>query len=323
MNADSQFGNNKFPSLSRQGWIHTTPRNQQTEHMNSTSKDTIENESETLTGATVKISYLKNETESTDQATLPTADSGGGKGEIAPLDARGRQTSPPDVAVSGEHLPPLTVTSEWHVDAGANHGPEGFAVSEQVIGAVERSEQLKAEEEIIRRGAKAFVEMGNALARIRDRKLYLPEFASFEAYVEAKFDFTKQRASQLIIASDRHRILADRVDPEKLPSTERGMRALMQVPEDQMVAVLEEAGKDGDPSAEKISKAREKIVPPKSSKAPKAKVMKWSDALSLGKKWATLLAACKPEAITSEESQELKLVFADIEGSLRGRALVD
>jgi len=56
-------------------------------------------------------------------------------------------------------------------------------------------------EAIIQRGRPYFVEVGEALGAIRDHRLYLETHRTFEAYCRERWGFSRQRASQLIIAA--------------------------------------------------------------------------------------------------------------------------
>jgi len=67
--------------------------------------------------------------------------------------------------------------------------------------AIQTSE-LPELERVIADGLRTFVEVGRALAKIRDGKLYQGEgFKSFEAYCKERWDFTRMRAHQLIEAA--------------------------------------------------------------------------------------------------------------------------
>ena len=56
-------------------------------------------------------------------------------------------------------------------------------------------------EEIIRRGWKTFVEVGQALCAIRDKRLYRDRYATFESYCRNKWEFSKTQANRLIEAA--------------------------------------------------------------------------------------------------------------------------
>jgi hypothetical protein len=63
-------------------------------------------------------------------------------------------------------------------------------------------DRLVALEEIVEAGFRTFVDVGRALAEIRDRRLYLVSHANFQAYLRDRWDFSAQRAYQLIYTSD-------------------------------------------------------------------------------------------------------------------------
>lgn len=66
------------------------------------------------------------------------------------------------------------------------------------IISLEESRRLIALEGVIETGKRTFVEVGLALAEIRDSKLYRVGHATFEAYCRAKWGFAKSYAYDLI-----------------------------------------------------------------------------------------------------------------------------
>lgn len=68
-------------------------------------------------------------------------------------------------------------------------------------------------EAIIERGLTTFVEVGSALARIRDERLYLDSHKSFEDYCRERWDFNDRRASQMIQAAEVSTIVETRSLP--------------------------------------------------------------------------------------------------------------
>lgn len=62
--------------------------------------------------------------------------------------------------------------------------------------------ELAACEQIIERGLATFVDVGQALLRIRDDKLYRGTFGTFEEYCSQRWGFTDRRARQLISAAE-------------------------------------------------------------------------------------------------------------------------
>jgi hypothetical protein len=69
--------------------------------------------------------------------------------------------------------------------------------------------QLEKCETTIERGINTFVEVGEALAEIRNAKLYRAFHRTFEAYCDEKWKFSRQRAYQLIDQAKVVRAVAD------------------------------------------------------------------------------------------------------------------
>lgn len=111
-------------------------------------------------------------------------------------------------------------------------------------------------ESVIRIGQSKFVEVGNALAEIRDKKLYRSFYSNFEQYCLAVWGWSRQRGYQMIQAAE---VVGE------LPPTfalevgnERDARALAGLtPEDQK-EIISEAKKSGVSIAEKASHFCEK-----------------------------------------------------------------
>lgn len=59
-------------------------------------------------------------------------------------------------------------------------------------------DELEAREFLIEGGKRAFVQVGTALAEIRDRRGYRFDFKTFEDYCRVRWDFTRQAAQQYI-----------------------------------------------------------------------------------------------------------------------------
>lgn len=85
------------------------------------------------------------------------------------------------------------------------------------------SKRLDELEQIIEKGHKTFLEVGNALLAIREEKLYRPK--TFDEYCLERWNFTRQRAGQLM----RSAKMETRVSIS-LP-TERHARAINGLPE--------------------------------------------------------------------------------------------
>lgn len=87
----------------------------------------------------------------------------------------------------------------------------------------ERS-QLATCEAVIAQGFKTFIEVGNALAEIRDAKLYRLTYGTFEEYCQEKWGMGQRHANRLIAAAD----VADDLGPigPTLPTSESVLRPL-------------------------------------------------------------------------------------------------
>ena len=73
----------------------------------------------------------------------------------------------------------------------------------------EEQDLLEKKEAVIKRGKKAFVEVGTALAEIRDAKLYRQEFKTFEEYCSKKWDLCRKSAYILMDAAEVKKGLPD------------------------------------------------------------------------------------------------------------------
>src|SRR5258706_13203269 len=73
-------------------------------------------------------------------------------------------------------------------------------MSQELTLAVEETEDLDRLESIVERGKTTFVEVGEALREIKERKLYR-DFGTWDQYCESRFGFTRQHAGRQIKAS--------------------------------------------------------------------------------------------------------------------------
>lgn len=94
-------------------------------------------------------------------------------------------------------------------------------------------------EAVIERGRQAFVEVGNALLAIRDKRLYRSTHDTFEGYCRERWDISRPRAYQLIEAAQLVSGLSTNVD--KPPANEGQARELAAVPAEQRQEVWREA----------------------------------------------------------------------------------
>ncbi|MFY1686420.1 hypothetical protein [Plantactinospora sp. WMMB782] len=105
-------------------------------------------------------------------------------------------------------------------------------------------------EQKIAAGLQTFVEVGTALATIRDNRLYRAEFGTFEAYCMSRWGFTDRRARQIIDAAEIGTIV---------PVANEGQaRELSRVPEPERAEVWREVQErtEGRPTAAAIAEVR-------------------------------------------------------------------
>lgn len=81
-------------------------------------------------------------------------------------------------------------------------------------------------EETIKQGLNTFVDVGNALLEIRDKRLYRQEYSTFEEYCNKQWSFTKQRVYQLMDSASVMDTLKKSTVVDFLPTSERQARPL-------------------------------------------------------------------------------------------------
>lgn len=124
---------------------------------------------------------------------------------------------------------------------------------------------LAEQESIISNGLRTFIEVGRALARIRDGRLYVQAgFKTFEDYCRQRWDMSGSRAYQLIDASSFSTIV------ESKPSSESQVRPLLKLPEPDRAKAWEDAvatAPDGKVTAKHVAKVVSGMVGKKEPEA--------------------------------------------------------
>ena len=111
-------------------------------------------------------------------------------------------------------------------------------------------------ERIIESGLRTFEDVGNALASIREKKLYRAEHDTFEAYCKQRWGFSSSRARQLVAA-------AEVVKEFPQVSNERQARVVASVPEEQreeVVSAAAEIAGNEKPSSADYEQARKRVA---------------------------------------------------------------
>ena len=118
----------------------------------------------------------------------------------------------------------------------------------QVLSIDERNE-LERCEVVIKQGLETFIEVGQALLTIREKRLYRLEFGTFEDYCRDRWGMDKRHANRLISASES--VLGLGPMGPVLPQSERQARPLTQLqPEAQREAwkeVVQQAEQTNQP----------------------------------------------------------------------------
>jgi hypothetical protein len=101
----------------------------------------------------------------------------------------------------------------------------------------EEREILQKHETTIKKGLNTFVEVGQALLEIRDKKLYRIEYNTFEEYCKQKWQISRPRSYQLIEAS----LAIENVYPGiQMPKNEKEVRPLTSLEPEVQNAVWQE-----------------------------------------------------------------------------------
>lgn len=129
----------------------------------------------------------------------------------------------------------------------------GNALSEP-LSKKEKADLLNAEK-TIKKGWNTFVEVGKALATIRDGRLYRENFTTFQEYTRDTWQYGRAYVDRLIGAAETIEILTP-IGVKILPSNEAQVRPLLALPPEKRSEawekVLEEAG-ESKPTAKLVN----------------------------------------------------------------------
>jgi hypothetical protein len=120
------------------------------------------------------------------------------------------------------------------------------------------SQTLTDCERIINRGLKGFKEVGNALLKIRDGKLYRQEHETFEAYCSSRWSMSRPRAYQIMESAGVVASLPENLST--IVDKEGQARELTKVPAEKRAEVVEVAAAAGPVTAKSIKQAAAKVV---------------------------------------------------------------
>lgn len=101
--------------------------------------------------------------------------------------------------------------------------------------------ELEKHIQIIDNGLATFVDVGRALAAIRDKTLYRFSHDSFEAFCKERWGFTRRRADQLIVAANVRTIVLTFYPDYQAPTNEAQARELAKLDPDEQADAWVEA----------------------------------------------------------------------------------
>lgn len=129
-------------------------------------------------------------------------------------------------------------------------------------------------EEIIERGLDGFIEVGNALLRIRNERLYRVQFDTFELYCSLKWGMSDRHARRMIDAAEVAGNLSDskstKISDQLVPFSESQVRPLVALPppvQRQAWQAAVDSSKNGKPTAKEVKAAVITLVPEVRKKA--------------------------------------------------------
>lgn len=159
---------------------------------------------------------------------------------------------------------------------------------------------LESCEAVIERGLATFVEVGNALLTIRDRRLYRQSHDTFEDYCRERWGFVASRARQLIGAAES--VTAVTVGGGPAPKNEAQARELAPVkdyPEVAAAAMRRAAEKSPTPTARDIRDAVQEVVREEVARAQAVAEQRAEDREALAK----LTAAAERAGLDMDEER--------------------
>lgn len=101
--------------------------------------------------------------------------------------------------------------------------------------------ELAKHEAVIERGLRTTIEVGLSMKAIRDNRLYAAEYDSFDSYIKNRWEYTRQRAYQLIEAAEVDANLSTIVGASDRPQRETHLREVAKAPAAKQAEVVRKA----------------------------------------------------------------------------------
>ena len=143
---------------------------------------------------------------------------------------------------------------------------------------IQESADLVRLEKTIAQGLQTFVDVGEAMIEIRDRRLYRIEHATFADYCKVKWSMSDRRARQLMGASEVVAEIAK--SGTTVSKTERQARPLTKLPPEKRAEAWQEAveaSQTGTPTAKAVAAivAQRTGTPAEAAKTPLQWLTHW------------------------------------------------
>ena len=134
------------------------------------------------------------------------------------------------------------------------------------LSAMEASALTHAEA-TIEQGLKSFVEVGEALAKVRDERLYRVDHSTFEAYCQGRWGMDRRNANRTIEAAEIVSGLGS-IDPTApAPANIGQARELSGLPTTEAAEIMQRASSGGKVTAGAIKAARTEVIADHTAKA--------------------------------------------------------
>ena len=142
--------------------------------------------------------------------------------------------------------------------------------NELTLTSDEETELIRLET-IIENGRRSFIEVGTALMKIWESRLYRKNYKTFEEYCKGKWQYARRTAYQFIDSVKVIENVRHGAQTEILPTNERQTRALSKVLPGQQIEVWQKAvetAPEGKVTARHVQNTVNKMVESKGGKLP-------------------------------------------------------
>lgn len=160
-----------------------------------------------------------------------------------------------------------------------------------------------ADEATIGQGLQSFIDVGDALARVRDRRSYRIQYRTFEEYCQTRWGFSRSRAHRLIEAAE----VVELLPIGNKPANEAQARELAKAPPEHRAEAWTAAVErtNGKPTAKAVEEAVADIVSKETAKSTAR-----NDSKAFEKKMT-------PDGFDPEQDRQLTTERGHLRGTFR------